>query len=514
MSELPSILTASEAVVEVSSDHKPIQALAVDPFGARMVTGGVDGVMKYWDFAGMNGVEPRPFRELIPVPAHSINALSFNAGGSLVLCVTSDCKAKVFDREGTARPVEETIKGDQYIRTPENTKGHTHNLSYGEFHPSQDSRFMTCSYDSTVRLWDLHAKRTGMDQNIPNQNCFKCVDARGLCGGSNIFVSTAAYSVDGSQVMAGGSDGSLHLFNEKNKYGKGLQIVRSAHMGEITSLKFLFGDSQLVTRGMDDCVKFWDLRKFKEPLRTWSGIDTARSWSNVAISPDSNWLVFGTASGHLATVNLATGELAGRHKLATRQVVRVEWSPKLNQVISTAVDGNVFFSYSASESSGGALSFIHKLPSKRVEVADDRPTINTVVSYDELLESGEYRENKMGEIRIVKPKISIPQNSAVSASSAILTALEERRKAVVREDVQKKLLSFGVDEEDGMVGRAYKRTQPEPVLDFSDQRSRVDDLLVKKSYCTKCGLKICHCASVSHVTPSQGPGVDTKKFRH
>jgi hypothetical protein len=382
-------------------------------------------------------------------------------------------------------------------------------LSYGEFHPREDNRFMTCAYDSTVRLWDLQTKRIGMDQNIPNVNCFKCVDARGLCGGSKMFVSTAAYNSDGAQVMAGCSDGSLHMFHEKHKQGKGLTITRSAHGGEITGIKFLFADSQLVTRGMDDCVKFWDLRKLTAPLRTWSGIETARSFSNIAVSPDSDWLLCGTGAGDIACVDLTTGELAGRHKLATRQVIRVEWSGKLNQVISSGVDGNIFFSYSAAESRGGAALFASKKPAKKpIDQVEQRPSIQAVLSYDELIESGEYRENRQGELREVKQRVQVPK----SDGSAVLSALEQRRKAFGLEDVQKKLLSFQTEEdEEGDVSRAYKRTQPENILDFSDEKSQVDNLLGQKQYCPKCGLKICSCGFISQ--PTQGPVVSSKRSR-
>lgn len=517
-SDKPSLLQKSEFVLEVSSDHKATPALAVDPSGARMVTGGMDGVLKFWEFSGMNGVNPGPFRELIPVEGHPINALSYNASGSLVLCVTSDARARIFDREGTTRPVEETIKGDQYIRTPENTKGHTHNLSYGEFHPRESNRFMTSSYDSTVRLWDLHTQRVGMDQNIPNLNCFKCVDARNVCGGNKMYVSTATYSGDGSQVVAGCSDGSIHLFHERNKYGKGLEIVRSAHLGsEITCLKFLLEDSlQLLSRGMDDCVKFWDMRKFKDPVRTWSNIETARPLSNIAVSPDASWLVMGTGTGELACIDMEAGVVAGRHKLAARQLIRTEWNPKLNQIISTSSDGNLFFFFDEDESKGGALSFVHKQPSKHVgEEVEVVPRAEAVFSYDELVESGKYRENKLGDIKAVSQKTQVPRPVQVAASGNVLAALERRRQpAGQQQDIQQYLLAQEEDKQ-SLITSAYKRTQPEKILDFSESKSQVDDLLKQKTYCPRCGLKICSCGFMASVANIEGPSVTvTKKQKY
>ena len=531
MSEsLPDLLGRDEAVLDASSDHKPVQALSIDPSGARMVTGGVDGILKYWEFTGMNGVDPKPFRELMPVEGHPIVALSYNSNGSLVLCVTSDARARVFDREGTQRAVEETIKGDQYIRTPENTKGHTHNLSYGEFHPRESNRFMTSSYDSTVRLWDLHTKRIGMDQNIPNLNCFKCVDARNVCGGNKMYVSTACYSSDGSQVMAGCSDGSLHLFHEKNRYGKGLSIVRSAHMGaEITAVRFLFEDTQLVSRGTDDCVRFWDVRKFKEPVRTWTGIETARSLSNMALSPDSQWLLMGTGKGAIAAVDLSSGELVGeRKKFNAPQLIRTEWNSVLNQIFSTSVDGNIFINYSETESKGGALSFVHKQPSAHKALHEVAPvSASSVFAYDELIDGGEYRENKLGEIRQVTQKPRIPKAIDVFAtgdSRSVLTALEKRKRGLGEEGVDiQHMLSSASDGRPSavasMMNAAYGRTQPERVLDYSDTGHQIDQRLQSKTYCPRCGLKICTCGYMSRSgqatgsQPMEGPQVTIKRAK-
>lgn len=328
-----------------------------------------------------------------------------------------------------------------------------------------------------------------------------------------MYVSTATYSKDGSQVVAGCSDGSIHLFNEKHKYGKGLQIVRSQHL-EITCLKFLFDDSlHLVSRGMDDCVRFWDMRKFKEPVRTWSGIETARPLSNIAISPDGNWLLMGTGSGEIACIDMEAGSLSGRHKLAARQLIRTEWIGNLNQVFSTSSDGNFFIFFDENESKGGALSFIHKQPSKHVgEDTVVVPRAEAVFAYDELLESGKYRENKLGDIRAVSQKIQPPKPVEIAASGNVLAALERRRQpASQQQDIQLFLLAQEEDEE-SLVTKAYKRTQPENILDFSESRSKVDELLKQsKTYCPRCGLKICSCGFMATVSSIEGPSVTLTK---
>lgn len=524
--EGPKVLFSSDTVVEASSEHKPIQAVALDPSGARMVTGGAEGVLKYWDFAGMNCVDPRPFREFIPVEAHPINALSFSAVGTLVLCVTSDSRARIFDREGSTRPIEETIKGDQYIRTPENTKGHTHMLSYGEFHPKENHRFLTASYDSTVRLWDLNTKRMGMDQNIPNVNCFKCTDARGICGGNRLYASTAAYSSEGSVIMGGCSDGSLHMFNDKTRYGKGQAIVRGAHGGEVTGINFANSDSQLLTRGMDDCVKLWDLRKFKDPVRTWSGVATARSGSNISLSPDSRYAIAGTASGELIAIDLESGDEKHRKKLPTRQVISTKWHSDLNQVVATSSDGNIFMFFDPIESRKGALLFVEKQPglSRQLDQAHAQVQANMrsseVFSYEELIESGQYRENRQGQLKEVKQrdqKIAFSNKIEPIRGGGVMQALLLNRKRTTTPAMEQEEQSSAASE--GLVSSAYEKTQPRAVLDYSESQGSVDGLLgTKKQYCPQCGLKMCTCGfmtgrPLTASAPISGPQPVAKRLR-
>ena len=51
----------------MSLEHgaKPLTALAADPAGSRLVTGGLDYVVKYWDFNGMD-LGRRSFRDMRP----------------------------------------------------------------------------------------------------------------------------------------------------------------------------------------------------------------------------------------------------------------------------------------------------------------------------------------------------------------------------------------------------------------------------------------------------------------
>ncbi|CAG8644541.1 699_t:CDS:2, partial [Diversispora eburnea] len=54
------------------NDHtRSVSALALDPAGARLITGGYDYDVKFWDFAGMDSTL-RPFRTIKPSGDHQV----------------------------------------------------------------------------------------------------------------------------------------------------------------------------------------------------------------------------------------------------------------------------------------------------------------------------------------------------------------------------------------------------------------------------------------------------------
>ena len=86
-----------------------------------MVTGGLDFVLKLWDFPGMNR-KLKSMREFKPFDGHPVNSLSFDPKGEKFLCCCGNSQARVYSRDGAK--IVTTIKGDMYIQDMANTKGH------------------------------------------------------------------------------------------------------------------------------------------------------------------------------------------------------------------------------------------------------------------------------------------------------------------------------------------------------------------------------------------------------
>ena len=86
---------------EISLKHgvKPIAACALDEAGARLLTGGNDYQMKFWDFPGMTQTL-EPFRYLEPQEGHQIRSLSYSASGDNILVCTGSSQPLLYDRDG------------------------------------------------------------------------------------------------------------------------------------------------------------------------------------------------------------------------------------------------------------------------------------------------------------------------------------------------------------------------------------------------------------------------------
>uniref|UniRef100_A0A667ZR43 WD repeat-containing protein 70 n=1 Tax=Myripristis murdjan TaxID=586833 RepID=A0A667ZR43_9TELE len=363
---VPPQLTAQE-----DDDDELVSALGLDPSGARLVTGGYDYDVRFWDFAGMDQAL-QAFRSLQPCECHQIKSLQYSITGDVILVVSGNAQAKVLDRDGFN--VMECVKGDQYIVDMANTKGHTAMLNGGCWHPKIKEEFMTCSNDGTVRTWDLNSEKK-------HKSVFK---PRSLQG-KKVTPTCCTYSRDGKLIAAGCQDGTIQIWDRNLSVHTKFHCRQAHAPGSDTScLTFSYDGMTLASRGGDDTLKTWDIRSFKKPLNVATQLTTYFPMTDCCFSPDDKLLVTGTSvkkdegNGKLVFFDRASFQRVYEIEVTNASVVRCLWHPKLNQIMVGTGNGLAKVYYDPVRSHRGAKLCVVK--SKRKEKQAETLTQDYIIT--------------------------------------------------------------------------------------------------------------------------------------
>ena len=103
------------------------------------------------------------------------------------------------------------VAGDPYIFDNVKTVGHQSFVRQVCYNPVDNTKAMSCSLDCTARIWDFNGK-TLFDE-IQSLEAIRTKSRRG----QKVPITSCCYTSDGSQVLLGTQDGSLQLFDSKNK---------------------------------------------------------------------------------------------------------------------------------------------------------------------------------------------------------------------------------------------------------------------------------------------------------
>jgi len=502
----------------INAHPKSCQAMCIDTKGARMVTGSLDGSVHMFDFGGMTQ-EAKHFRELEPSIGHPVNAVSWNPSASMFVVAQGEVHMRLFDRDGGKTPILTTVRGDMYVRDMANTKGHTQEVVDVMWHPVHKQNWLSAGQDGTLRIWDVNAKLVNIQQHLPQMHVLKCVDRRNVCtGGSGTAPTCCAYHPDsGKKIVAGCTDGSIQLFNEKPRYVKADTIVRNAHNERITDVK-MFGN-YLYTRGFDDCLKQWDLRKFStscKAVRTWGELPNVCDRTGIAVSPDGSYVCAARSAmskdgnGGVSVFNALDGERVRDIDLGKGHVMKLDWHKELNQLMASTTTGNVHVLYNPQKSTKGALLFMARHKSRKstekVEIASgpifsisDGKDWKQIKKYGDgdlyKMRKKEKRENQKNPLP-KRPGTGDgeynPQAKSTSLAQQIIKKMG--KNTMMQENARDELLKYNDRDDIGsFVNSAYSHTQPKNLLDHSSQEMEGDKLMATKKICPRCGMKMCGC---------------------
>lgn len=485
----------------LKTHDRAVTTLALDPSGTRLVTGSTDSSLKLHDLSAMTPTTIRAFKSVDPfvtkpsqnAESHNIHQVLFHPlSGSQFLCITATPQARIFDRDGNL--VAEFKKGDMYLRDKLHTKGHTAEVTGAAWHPTDYNLFVTVGTDSTVRIWDVNKR---LEQKTVIVHKSRAAGSAGMTRMTAVGWGPSAEGL-GGMIVAAALDGSLVMWGGDGPYHRPAGEVRDAHApGTWTSGLDISKDGRLiVTRGGDDTVKLWDIRKFKTPLNTTSHPSTSSQYptSNIRFSPSGTNIITGSPTGHLHILNAATL----RPELVTpvtpgSPLIAVEWHPKLNQILTGSASGQTTLLFSPTLSQAGALTILSRAPKKRH--LDDDPSLTT--DLDPLGISGDAINNPSGPSFASRhPTIGLtasgksrdPRRPHIPATTPFAASTPDERhvresiplSSMRDEDPREALLKYAVKEgEEKLFTGAWERNQPKPI--FEDYDSEEDEPEAKRA---------------------------------
>uniref|UniRef100_A0AC34FKW3 Uncharacterized protein n=1 Tax=Panagrolaimus sp. ES5 TaxID=591445 RepID=A0AC34FKW3_9BILA len=485
--------------------HKAVLSLAFDAQGSKFVTGGQNYAVQFFDFLKMDSAM-KPFREVYPAESHIINTLAFSSNGETLLVGTGEAQIRLLDRMG--KQWAETVRGDQYLVDLSITKGHTAAVNHLCWHPFNKKEYLSCSDDGSLRLWSTDDFKT-ITKCINTQR--KVIKTRNAGGRRTI-------PTDGKLIAAGCDDGSIQIWKHGQNFANVKYLNRNAHNGSICSLEFSPDSKQILSRGMDDTLKLFDIEKFKDPVHEVKNLPCMYIQSSCGYSPHGEF-VFATTStregkgketGSLLFFNSSNLELQYRIEYDDTGAVSCAWHPKLDQILVGLTDGTCRLYYDPRSSIRGALLCATR-PIKRVrtnEVVKEEMIIAPLAleMFQPRGEEGEEKDVTEWRLRRVlrmqsgrkKPQFRKPAEMPMQGTSAggrlaksggtlhsyIAQELgkSQNQTFIQDEDVRASILKHAdaAEKEPLYISKAYKRTQPVPIFAEDDEDDNEPEYKVSK----------------------------------
>lgn len=340
-------------VDELRGHPSGVASIAFSPDGARLVTGGLDGVLRVWE----PGVAPiRVFREdkgIIRRAAISADGLRLvTAANPDVECVwggmtglvslwdlRSGVKQRTLDPQAPVCDVAFTRDGNRVLTAGGDGILRIRDAATGEtVRELGDAKARTSVLAVSFGRRDqlIAGSVTGREGNrmrLWNERASLPLKEFAASG----YVYTAALSSDGERLLSAGRDTAAVIWDSRSG-----RVLRTLPHPKPLWGAALSHDGRFVATASEDGIgRIWDWRPTVPRIVRQLAPGRAVEVRSVAFSPDDKWIVTGHVDGAARVWDVATGELVVTFKTQVNWVDQVAFTPTGHGVLSVSFDGTV-----------------------------------------------------------------------------------------------------------------------------------------------------------------------------
>jgi len=279
-----------------------VESVAIDPTGSKLVTGTRGGAIQLWD---VNTGEQLMTLQKGKKP-YSWDLTEIGCS------VTWSSNGRRIASGGKTIQVWDSITGERLMIL----RGHTDKVRDVAFSPDS-KRIVSGSVDKTVKIWDASTGEELM-----------------TLAGHTGEVYSVAFSRNSKKIVSG--SGTIKIWNAKT--GENLLTIYGGKDNTFLSVMFSPDGQQIVSGGLDSSVILWDATNGAE-ITSLRGHD--QSVTSVAFSPDGKRVISGSYDQFVKvwnpSVNRERTILYG-HKT---RVKSVSFSPDGRSIVSSGYDGTI-----------------------------------------------------------------------------------------------------------------------------------------------------------------------------
>mmetsp|Transcript_27509 Transcript_27509/g.36060 ORF Transcript_27509/g.36060 Transcript_27509/m.36060 type:complete len:297 (+) Transcript_27509:72-962(+) len=173
-------MESREKAGSLHTRDKFIMSVAFSPDGSMIAAGNLDGIINIFD------LETQKLMHKLEGHSLPIRSLCFSPDGLTLMTASDDMRVNVYD-------VQQTQLVNSFT-------GHTSWVLCVDCSPDR-RHFATSGSDRTVKIWDLRV----------NQECIHSFDS---CHTDQVW--SVAYNLDGTQLVSGGDDGVLQMYEKSS----------------------------------------------------------------------------------------------------------------------------------------------------------------------------------------------------------------------------------------------------------------------------------------------------------